>query len=138
MRARRDPLLVWAVVLLLALQVVHTLDHLLRQSAPVPRELRPVAILGFTLTSLVLFLVLRSDWRASAAVAALGFAVGLGFLAIHVAPDWGPFSQPYGDIDVDGLSWAAMLVPAAAAFAVGLMGLRAARRPRSVTFSRTA
>jgi len=123
-------MLVAVLALLLGLQIVHALDHTLRQSAPVPAEASTLGTIGFVATGAALVLaVLGSRWAwAATAVVALG--TFLGFIAVHLLPDWGPFSQPYSDIPVDTLSWVAMLVPAAVALGVGVYALSAGRQRR--------
>lgn len=121
-RSRRRELIA-ANLLLIALLVVHTLDHTFRQAAEVPAEaaLAGTAGLGAALVALLLSGT-GSRW-AGAATGFVGLSAAAGFVAIHVFPEWSVFSQPYSDIDVDGLSWTAMLVPAAAAAGVGALGL---------------
>ncbi len=114
-------------LLLLALLVLHTLDHTLRQTETVPVEAATAATAGFVAAVLALGLVLGGHRLAPAATALVGLATSAGFVAIHVFPEWSVFSQPYADIDVDALSWAAMLVPALAAAGVGAIGVNAAR-----------
>ena len=124
-RAHRDPVLIAVLVMLLGLQIVHALDHTLRQSAEVPTEASVLGTVGFVTTGAALVLaVIGSRW-AWAATALIAFGTFVGFIAVHVLPDWGPFSQPYSDIPVDALSWVAMLVPALAAVGVGVYALRA-------------
>jgi hypothetical protein len=57
----------------------------------------------------------------------VGFGTALGFLAVHIVPDWGPVSQGYPDLPADGLSWAAAIVPIFVAAWLGFVGLRAMR-----------
>ena len=115
--------LVAANLLLLALLVVHTLDHTWRQTAEVPAEAALAGAVGFVAAGLALLLALVGNRWAAAATGFVGLATAAGFVAIHVFPEWSVFSQPYSDIDVDGLSWTAMLVPALAAAGVGALGL---------------
>lgn len=131
--ASRRRRLVAADLLLVALLVVHTLDHALRQSAPVPSETTAAGAAGFGAAVVVLGLALAGHRAAPAATAVVGLATAAGFVAVHLVPEWSAFSQPYADIDVDAVSWAAMLVPAAAAALVGLVGLRGARERRFTT-----
>ncbi len=115
---------------LVALLVVHTLDHTLRQTATVPAETATAATVGFVAAGAALLLSLAGSRRAAALTALVGFGTAAGFVAVHVFPEWSVFSQPYADIDVDGLSWVAMLVPALAAAGVGALGLsRLSHRP---------
>jgi hypothetical protein len=126
-RSGRARQLVAANLLLVALLVVHTLDHLLRQEAPVPAGTATAGTAGFVAVLLALGLSLAGHGLAPAATALVGFATAAGFVAIHVFPEWSVFSQPYADIEVDGLSWAAMIVPALAGAGVGAIGVQAAR-----------
>lgn len=126
-------LLITGNLLVVALLVAHTLDHTLRQSAQVPAEAAFAGTGGFVAAIGALVLALMGSRWAAAATALVGFATAAGFVAIHLFPEWSAFSQPYADIDVDAVSWAAMLVPAAAAALVGLVGLRGARERRFTT-----
>jgi hypothetical protein len=119
----RPRLLLPANLVLVALLLVHVLDHELRQTASVPDAAGAAGLAGFAAALLALGLTAARSRLAAPATALVGFATAAGFLAVHVLPDWGPFSQPYPDIDVDAASWAAMLVPAAAAAAAGAIGL---------------
>ena len=120
-------MLVAALAMLFGLLVIHALDHSLRQSTPVPTEASTLGTVGFVATAIALVLaVIGSRW-AWPATALVAFGTFVGFLLVHVAPDWGPFSQPYEDIPVDALSWIAMLVPALVALAVGVYALSAGR-----------
>jgi len=117
--------------MLLALLGLHALDHTLRQSAAVPTEASTLGTLGFVVTVAALVLALAGSRFAWPLTALVAFGTTFGFLAVHVAPDWGPFSQPYADIPVDALSWVAMLVPAVVALGVGVFAVRAGSRLRS-------
>ena len=120
-------MLIAVLALLLGLQIVHALDHTLRQTAPVPTEASTLGTIGFVTTGAALVLALIGNRWAWPATALIAFGTFLGFIAVHVLPDWGPFSQPYSDIPVDALSWVAMIVPALAALAVGVYALSAVR-----------
>ena len=124
-RAHRDPVLIAVLMTLLGLQIVHALDHTLRQTAPVPTEASALGTIGFVTTGVALVLAVVGSRWAWAATALIALGTFVGFIAVHVLPDWGPFSQPYSDIPVDALSWVAMLVPALAALAIGAYALRA-------------
>lgn len=122
-------MLVGANLMLVSLLIIHTLDHALRQSATVPT---PGAILGLSgqvFALLVLGLSVAGSRWAALGTAVAGFGTTVGFAAVHLLPDWGPFSQPYGDIPVDALSWAAMIVPLLGAALAGIVGVQALRRP---------
>lgn len=108
---------------LLVLLVVHTLDHTLRQTAPVPAEAAFAGFAGIGAGLVALGLSLARSGLAPLATAFVGFATAVGFVAVHVLPEWSVFSQSYADIDVDALSWVGMLVPAVAAAGIGVLGL---------------
>jgi hypothetical protein len=125
--SRRDPLLVAVLAMLLGLQIIHALDHTLRQTAPVPTEASTLGTIGFVTTGAALVLAVAGSRWAWPVTALIAFGTFVGFVAVHVLPDWGPFSQPYSDIPVDALSWVAMLVPAAVALGVGVYAVRRSR-----------
>ncbi len=124
----RAGVLVAANLMLLGLLALHSLDHTLRQSAAVPAEAALAGAAGFAAALIALGLALAGSRWVFAFTAFVGLATATGFVAVHVLPEWSVFSQPYADIDVDNLSWAGMLVPAAAAAGVGVLALRL--RPR--------
>ena len=110
--------------MLLALLVVHSLDHALRQDARVPAEASTGGAVAFVAAVLALALAVAGSRLAPLASTLVGLGTAAGFVAVHVLPEWSAASQPYADIDVDALSWVAMLVPALAAAGVGVLGLR--------------
>lgn len=138
MRSGRGPMLIATLTLLLALLGIHALDHTLRQSAPVPAEASTLGTLGFVVAAAALVLALAGSRWAWPLTTLVAFGTFAGFLLVHVAPDWGPFSQPYADIPVDALSWVAMLVPAAVAFGVGVYAARGLGGPFGSRAHRTA
>ena len=126
-RARRE--LVAANMLLATMLVLHALDHELRQEAAVPAGTATAGTVGFVAVLAALVLALRGSRLAPIATAAVGLAIAAGFVAAHVLPEWSALSQPYGDIDVDALSWIAMLLPMLVGAGVGLASLRRLRGP---------
>jgi hypothetical protein len=124
----RQRILVLASAAFVAANALHSLDHL-RQGTD---RLTPEVFWGGSVLSLAalatLFLVLRGDLRAPLTAAVVGLWTAAGVAASHIAPHWSAFSDPYPDLQVDALSWAVMLAEIAAAFALGLVGLRELRR----------
>jgi uncharacterized membrane protein len=120
-------LLVPANLLLVGLLVIHALDHSLRQDASVPAAGQTLGIVGFVAALGSLGLAAAASRRAPIATAVVGFSTAVGFVAVHVLPNWGPFSQPYENLGVDAVSWIGMLIPLLGAALVGGIGLRAAR-----------
>ena len=123
-RLRGSSALVAGNLMLVGLLVLHSLVHIVRQTASVPAEAAVAGTAGLAAAIGALSLsAARSRW-APAATALVGLATAAGFVAVHVLPEWSVFSQPYADIDVDAVSWVGMLVPAAAAAGVGVLALR--------------
>jgi hypothetical protein len=125
--AHRSPL-VGTNLMLVSLLVIHSLDHALRQSATVPAAAAILGLAGLAFAVVVLGLSLAGRRLAALGTAVAGFGTAVGFAAVHLLPDWGPFSQPYADIPVDALSWVAMLLPLVGAAIAGTVGVRALRR----------
>ncbi|MBA3267172.1 MAG: hypothetical protein H0T70_02800 [Acidimicrobiia bacterium] len=111
-------------LMLVALLVLHSLDHTVRQTASVPAEAAVAGTAGLAAALGALALAVAGSRWAAAVTAFVGLATAAGFVAVHVLPEWSVFSQPYADIDVDAVSWVGMLVPAAAAAGVGALALR--------------
>lgn len=133
MPAPRIRELVAADLVLVALLAIHTLDHVLRQSATVPAATAAAGTAGFAAALAALGLAALGHRWAPAVSAFVGLVTAAGFVALHVLPEWSAFSQPYADIDVDALSWVAMAVPALAGAGVGALALRLVRAQRPST-----
>lgn len=122
--------LVWASAALLAMQVLHTLDHILGHPANgvgvIPGYLGFATVLG------ALYLAARSYALAPLACAATGFFTAAGLVAIHLAPHWGVFSDPYSKLDLGFASWAIVFASIVSALVLGVLGARemAAQRAR--------
>ena len=104
----------------------HVADHTLRQ--PADEQLSLVAGLPGLLGALAVFVSLALvalGYRHAARVAGtVGLLTALGFVAVHLVPDWSMFSDPYADRDLDAGSWIQML----AALTGGLLLAFEARR----------
>lgn len=116
---------------LLALLVAHDMDHIFNQA---PRTLAAQVIatglVGIAATVIVLTLVLRRHPLATPAAVLVGFGNAVGFAAVHIAPHWSAFSDPYPNLDVNALSWLLLAAPMLAGILVGVQGLRALRPAR--------
>ena len=123
--------LVWPNVLLLLTLLLHDLDNL-RQGRDVEIPVIALGIMGDLLVVGSLVMAVRGHRLAAGMATLVGFAVALGFVLVHVIPDWGPLSQGYPDLGVDALSWIAALVPLAAGLVLGFSGL-AVRRADGAT-----
>lgn len=105
-----------AVAILLA---GHVADHALRQ--PADDQLSLVAslpgLLGTAAVFVSLAIVARGRRHAPEVAGVVGILTALGFVAVHLAPHWSIFSDPYADRYLDAGSWIEML----AALAGGLL-----------------
>jgi len=106
----------------------HVADHALRQ--PAGEQLSLVASLPGLLGTLAVFvslaLVASGHRHAPPIAGAVGMLTALGFIAVHLAPHWSMFSDPYADRDLDAGSWIQML---AALIGGLLLAFEAQRRP---------
>jgi hypothetical protein len=115
---------------LLATLALHDLDHV-RQGREIEPGVVAIGILGDVVTIVSLVLAMMGSTLAPAAATLVGFGTAVGFVAVHVVPDWGPVSQGYPGTPVDGLSWIAAIVPIIPAVALGLTGLNSMRARRA-------
>jgi hypothetical protein len=126
--ARRG-LVLPALVLLTAL-VLHDLDHL-RQGRSIEPLVIGLGVVGDIGAITALVLAVRGSRLAPVAAVLVGFATALGFVLVHVVPDWGPLSDGYPDLAIDGVSWILVAIPMAAALWLGANGVTALRRSRT-------
>ncbi len=100
-----------ANIALAALLAVHVADHVLRQ--PADEQLSLVSslpgLLGTVAVFLSLVLVARGTRHGPQIAGALGLLTAAGFVAVHIAPYWSMFSDPYADRYLDAGSWIQML-----------------------------
>jgi hypothetical protein len=118
--------LLWPSALLLATMLLHDLDHV-RQGRDIEPAVIGIGIFGDLIAIAVVVLAATRHPFAPAASVLVGFGVALGFVAVHVLPDWGPLSQGYPGTPVDGLSWVAAVIPILVGGWLGLAGLREMR-----------
>ncbi|MCA1832529.1 MAG: hypothetical protein ABR548_12035 [Actinomycetota bacterium] len=118
----RNRVLGWAVAFL-AMDLVHDLDHVRRGNySP-----GPVKVLGFlALGGAILTIVLAGSRHRFAApyAAFFGFTSAIGFVAVHVLPHWGPFSDPLQALHVDTFTWLIAAIDIVVAFGLGIAGVR--------------
>ncbi len=120
---RRLAVASWA---LLAAFVLHDLDHL-RQGRSVEAPVTGIGILGDLSAIALVVLAMRGSRLAPPGAVLLGFGTVLGFVLVHAIPDWGPLSDGYPGLPVDGLSWSLAFVPMAAAIWLAATGAKALR-----------
>jgi uncharacterized membrane protein YraQ (UPF0718 family) len=123
-----------ANIALAALLALHVADHVVRQRAG--EQLGLVAslpgLLGTVAVFVALVLVARDTPHAAPVAGILGLLTAVGFIAVHLAPHWSMFSDPYTDRYLDAGSWIQMLTALAGGLWLSFEGLRAtpaARRP---------
>jgi len=132
--ARHLRTLNWALLVMI---VVHDLDHV-RQDRALQSELLGVGAIALVTALVSLGLAVREHWLAPAAAVVVGFGNLVGVALVHVAPHWGPFSDPYAAAHVDWFSWAvivAMMLIGLMLGVVGMRALRSSRQPEGTTVS---
>jgi hypothetical protein len=115
-----------AALLLVAADVLHALDHT-RQGRSLATEVYAAGVAGWIALAVLLVLVARRHALAPVYAAAVGLSVAAGFVAVHVAPHWSAFSDPYPDAHLGALSWALVVVPVVAGLNLAARALRATR-----------
>jgi hypothetical protein len=118
-----------AALLLTAADVAHALDHT-RQGRDLAAEVYTAGVAGWIALAVMLVLIARGHRLAAPYAAAVGAAVAVGFLAVHLLPHWSAFSDPYPAWDPDALSWALVVVPILAALNLVAQAARAHSRTR--------
>lgn len=109
---------------LLALTVLHDLDHL-RQGRELPLALNLIGALA-TLGAVGVFLWSgrRDDKNVARAAEAFGFTTAVGLVVVHVLPHWSVISDPYGEAGVDALSWLSLVAFITGGIALGVVAHR--------------
>jgi hypothetical protein len=110
----------------------HVADHVLRQpadeqlglAASLPGLLGAVAVLALIVP------VARGARHAPPAAAVVGALTAAGFVAVHLAPHWSMFSDPYGARFLDAGSWIEMLAALAGGLWLAYEGWRLTATPR--------
>jgi hypothetical protein len=104
--------------------VLHDLDHV-RQGRAIETPVLVLGVLAYVILVAELVLVLRRSTYAPGGALAVGLITAIGFVAVHVVPDWGPLADGYPDANVDALSWAVIFIDIGAASWLALSGWRA-------------
>lgn len=124
----RDPKLLLAAVALLALNVVHALDHIVNQD----QGLAAVGFIGGFGVGVALIAVVLAAIGSDVAAPYLvivGFGTAAGFVLVHLAPHWGPVSDPYYDAArVNALSWVVLMLCIGISIAVAMVGVESRRQ----------
>jgi hypothetical protein len=114
---------------LAVLLLAHIADHTVRQpaSAQLPLSGSFPGLLGTLLVFVSLALVARDTTHAAQVAGLTGLATALGFVAVHLLPHWGMFSDPYAARQLDAGSWIEMLAALACGLLVAVEALRVCR-----------
>ena len=134
MTARHLRTLNWVLVIMI---VVHDLDHV-RQGRALQSELLGVGAIALVAALVSLVLAIREHSLAPAAAVVVGFGNVVGVVLVHVAPHWGPFSDPYAAAHVDWFSWTvigAMMLLGLMLGMTGVSALRNSRQPNGTAVS---
>lgn len=117
--------LIAANLALLGAIFVHGADHFLQERGVGALATEVVVggqvVLILALISLVL--AVRRHPRAPLVSAVVGFYIAAGVTASHFVPHWSAVSDPYADLDLGFVSWAAAGLEVLAALAVGTVGV---------------
>lgn len=126
------PMLVAASAALAGAVLLHGIDHSLQERGvgALSTEVFVGGIVNAALAGFVLVLALRDHPRAPLAAAAIGGYLAIVVLAAHFAPHWSAFSDPYSELDLGFVSWAAAGLEVAAAIVLSAVGLAVMRQRR--------
>jgi hypothetical protein len=118
-----------ANIALAALLAGHVADHTLRQPAgdQLPLLGALPGLLGTVAVFVSLAFVARRTRHSAQFVGIIGLLTALGFVAVHLAPHWSMFSDPYADRYLDAGSWIEMLAALAGGLWVAIEALRVCR-----------
>jgi hypothetical protein len=122
--------LIWWTLAVVAVSWLHDLDHV-RQVRDVEVGVSLIGLVGVIGNLVTLGLVIARHPLGPLAAVVLGFATAAGFVAVHMLPDWGPLSDGYPDLPVDGISWTIAIIPILVGLGLGVAGLRELRAGRS-------
>ncbi|MDQ3646114.1 MAG: hypothetical protein M3345_04165 [Actinomycetota bacterium] len=134
MSIRKSPALLVTNLVLLGAVIVHGADHAFRHISPTPAQLGVLGIIGLVLTTTSTGLAWIRHASAPRVGAFVGSFTAVSAAAVHLAPRWGFFSQPYSSIPVDTVSWAILTFEIAAAVVLAVVSLSVvtpARRARA-------
>jgi hypothetical protein len=117
----------WTAVFFAAALLLHGADHLRRGM----NVIRPAVMIGGTLQLIlavvtIALVIARNRWAPYAAVA-IGFVSAVGFIAAHLLPTWGFFSDSFINAPawarVTTFSWVTAIVEIVADLVFGTVGL---------------
>ena len=125
-------LLVASAALLIAVGL-HGVDHTLqdRGIGALTTEVLAGGLIIGGLAALVFVLALRGHPRAPLMAVGVGAYIALSVSAAHFVPHWSALSDPYSDLDLGVVSWAAAAFEVACAAVLAAVGVAVMRRRRT-------
>jgi hypothetical protein len=117
-----------AAVIFVVAFLLHNADHLRRGTGGLSSAVLGAGTFAAIAAVTVTVLIAIRHQLAPVAATVVGFATAVGVTASHLLPHWSAFSDAFPGSNVDGLSWAAVIVEIGAALVLGLAGLNALRR----------
>lgn len=123
-RAWRGQRLILLSFLLLILTVGHELDHI-RQGRALEPQLYGLMAVVTVLAVITFALAFRGQPLTAAVAAQVGFGNVVGPAVVHIAPAWGPFSDPFAATKVNALSWGLLAALMVTGLLLGLAGFAA-------------
>jgi hypothetical protein len=120
---------------LLGAVVLHGVDHALQERGvgALTTEVRLGGLVNAVVAVIAFVLALRDHPRAPIVAAAVGAYLATGVTAAHFAPHWSALSDPYAELDLGFLSWAAAAAEVAAAAVLAVVGIAVLRQRRMVS-----
>ena len=118
-----------ANLLVLALLVLHTVDHAVGQPArELPGSSSLVGAIGFAIVAGSTWLALQRSPLAPRVSAVVGAITAGGIIAVHLLPSWWTWvSDPYWDFDASFLSWLSLIALLASSLYLAALGMRQQR-----------
>ena len=128
-------MLVAASAALLVGVALHGVDHALQERGvgALTAEVRAGGLVNAIVAVIAFVLALRNHPRAPIVAAAVGAYLVVGVSAAHFAPHWSAFSDPYAELDLGFVSWAAAVAEVGAAGLLAAVGVSALRQRGSVS-----
>ena len=133
-RTQGNRLLIAASAALVGAVVLHGADHVLQERGvdALTTQVRVGGFINAALAVIVLVMALRDHPRTPLVAAAVGAYLVVGVTAAHFAPHWSSFSDPYSEVDLGFVSWAAAAIEVAAAAALSAVGFAVMRQRRTL------
>jgi hypothetical protein len=128
-------LLLVASAALLGAVALHGVDHALQERGvgALTTEVFVGGLVNAALAAIAFALALRDHPHAPAVAAGVGAYLVAGVSAAHFAPHWSAFSDPYAELDLGFVSWAAAFAEVGAAAVLAVMGIAVLRQRRVVS-----